>query len=53
MVTIVEQAGHASDVDVVGTGKFEASVVGEQATVASASRNHECRGHLCVSSRDD
>ena len=35
MVTIVEQAGHANDVDVVETGKFEASVVGEQAEVAS------------------
>ncbi len=53
MVTIVEQAGHASDVDVVETGKFEASIVGEQAEIASTSGGHECGGHLCMSSGSD
>jgi len=53
MVTIVEQAGHAIDVDVVTTSELEARVVVEQAEIASASRRHECGGHLCVSSRSD
>ena len=53
MVTIVEQAGHASDVDVVEPGKFEARIVGEQAEIASASGGHECRGHLCMSGSSD
>ena len=53
MIAIVEQAGHASDVDVVETGKFEASIGGEQAEIASTSRCHECGGHLCMTSGSD
>lgn len=41
VVTIVKQAGHASDVNVVETGELEARIGVEQAEVASTSRSHE------------